>query len=130
MAAASRRGCSPLSCAARSNSAATSAFLNRRAYIAVVMATPCFSMAGAVALTISIAWADAVRIRGLLKSGISNTGIVYSGFVQLSNFTDGAMQLTLHTDLGLRLLIVLARGGGGPVSLAAFATEQKLSYNH
>lgn len=40
------------------------------------------------------------------------------------------MQLTQHTDLGLRLLIVLARQGGGPIGLPAFATDQKLSYNH
>lgn len=39
------------------------------------------------------------------------------------------MQLTQHTDFGLRLLIVLARGGG-PVSLAGFATAHRLSYNH
>jgi len=38
------------------------------------------------------------------------------------------MQLTQHTDFGLRLLIVLARGE--VVSLPAFATEQALSYNH
>lgn len=40
------------------------------------------------------------------------------------------MQLTQHTDFGLRLLIVLARAGGGPVALSAFAAEQGLSYNH
>lgn len=40
------------------------------------------------------------------------------------------MQLTQHTDFGLRLLIVLARNGGGPVSLATFAADQGLSYNH
>jgi Rrf2 family nitric oxide-sensitive transcriptional repressor len=40
------------------------------------------------------------------------------------------MQLTQHTDLGLRLLIVLARKGGGPVALPEFAAEQKLSYHH
>lgn len=40
------------------------------------------------------------------------------------------MQLTQHTDFGLRLLIVLARQGGGPVALPAFAADQKLSYNH
>lgn len=38
------------------------------------------------------------------------------------------MQLTQHTDFGLRLLIVLARGEG--MSLPAFAAEQGLSYNH
>lgn len=38
------------------------------------------------------------------------------------------MQLTQHTDFGLRLLIVLARGNG--VSLPAFAAEQGLSYHH
>lgn len=40
------------------------------------------------------------------------------------------MQLTQHTDFGLRLLIVLARKDGGPVSLPSFAAEQGLSYNH
>ncbi|MEJ7932860.1 Rrf2 family transcriptional regulator [Sphingobium sp. AN558] len=40
------------------------------------------------------------------------------------------MQLTQHTDFGLRLLIVLARSGGGPVPLTGFATAHKLSYNH
>jgi Rrf2 family nitric oxide-sensitive transcriptional repressor len=44
--------------------------------------------------------------------------------------TIGAMQLTQHTDFGLRLLIVLARRGGGPVALPGFAAEQGLSYNH
>ncbi len=39
------------------------------------------------------------------------------------------MQLTQHTDFGLRLLIVLARKGG-PVSLPAFSAEQGLSYHH
>lgn len=40
------------------------------------------------------------------------------------------MQLTQHTDFGLRLLLVLARAGGGPVALPSFAAEQGLSYNH
>ena len=40
------------------------------------------------------------------------------------------MQLTQHTDYGLRLLIVLARRGGGPVALPEFAAEQGLSYHH
>lgn len=40
------------------------------------------------------------------------------------------MQLTQHTDFGLRLLIVLARMEGGPVALPAFAAKQGLSYNH
>ncbi|MBW8754138.1 MAG: Rrf2 family transcriptional regulator [Sphingomonadales bacterium] len=40
------------------------------------------------------------------------------------------MQLTQHTDFGLRLLIVLARRGGGPIALPEFAAEQKLSYHH
>lgn len=39
------------------------------------------------------------------------------------------MQLTQHTDLGLRLLIVLARKGTA-VSLPAFSAEQGLSYHH
>ena len=39
------------------------------------------------------------------------------------------MQLTQHTDYGLRLLIVLARKGGA-VSLPEFAAEQRLSYHH
>ena len=40
------------------------------------------------------------------------------------------MQLTQHTDFGLRLLTVLARMDGGPISLPTFAAEQRLSYNH
>lgn len=40
------------------------------------------------------------------------------------------MQLTQHTDFGLRLLIVLARKGGGPLALSSFAAEHGLSYNH
>lgn len=40
------------------------------------------------------------------------------------------MQLTQHTDFGLRLLVVLARMDGGPISLPTFAAEQGLSYNH
>ncbi len=39
------------------------------------------------------------------------------------------MQLTQHTDFGLRLLVVLARDGG-PLALPKFAQEQGLSYNH
>lgn len=45
-------------------------------------------------------------------------------------FADHDMQLTQHTDFGLRLLIVLARGDGGPVSLTGFATAHRLSYHH
>jgi len=40
------------------------------------------------------------------------------------------MQLTQHTDFGLRLLIVLTRSEGGSISLPAFAADQGLSYNH
>lgn len=40
------------------------------------------------------------------------------------------MQLTQHTDFGLRLLIALARRGGEAMSLPSFASEQGLSYNH
>lgn len=40
------------------------------------------------------------------------------------------MQLTQHTDFGLRLLIALARNPGKSMALPAFATEQGLSYNH
>lgn len=40
------------------------------------------------------------------------------------------MQLTQHTDYGLRLLIVLARRDGMRLSLADFAQDQGLSYNH
>lgn len=40
------------------------------------------------------------------------------------------MQLTQHTDFGLRLLIVLARRGEGPIALPVFAADQGLSYNH
>lgn len=40
------------------------------------------------------------------------------------------MQLTQHTDYGLRLLIVLARREGEPIALPEFAAEQGLSYNH
>ncbi|MDR2856274.1 MAG: Rrf2 family transcriptional regulator [Novosphingobium sp.] len=51
---------------------------------------------------------------------------------------DGRMQLTQHTDYGLRLLIVLARhaeraaagDAAGPVALPEFAASQKLSYHH
>ena len=39
------------------------------------------------------------------------------------------MQLTQHTDFGLRLLIVLARTGGS-ISLPAFSAQQSLSYHH
>jgi Rrf2 family nitric oxide-sensitive transcriptional repressor len=39
------------------------------------------------------------------------------------------MQLTQHTDFGLRLLIVLARKDGA-ISLPAFSAEQGLSYHH
>jgi Rrf2 family nitric oxide-sensitive transcriptional repressor len=42
----------------------------------------------------------------------------------------GCMQLTQHTDYGLRLLIVLARNADGRIALPEFAAEQKLSYNH
>lgn len=40
------------------------------------------------------------------------------------------MQLTQHTDFGLRLLIVLARMDDGAISLPKFAADQGLSYNH
>ena len=40
------------------------------------------------------------------------------------------MQLTLHTDLALRLLIVLARRDGEPLALTTFSAAQKVSYNH
>ena len=40
------------------------------------------------------------------------------------------MQLTQHTDYGLRLLIVLARRGGEPIALPEFAADQNLSYHH
>lgn len=40
------------------------------------------------------------------------------------------MQLTQHTDYGLRLLIVLARAGGGPLALPEFSARQGLSYHH
>lgn len=40
------------------------------------------------------------------------------------------MHLTQQTDLGLRLLMVLARGDGAPLSLARCAEEQRISYNH
>ena len=40
------------------------------------------------------------------------------------------MQLTQHTDYGLRLLIVLTRREGEPIALPEFAAEQHLSYNH
>jgi Rrf2 family nitric oxide-sensitive transcriptional repressor len=39
------------------------------------------------------------------------------------------MQLTQHTDYGLRLLIVLTREGGS-LSLPAFSAQQRLSYHH
>jgi Rrf2 family transcriptional regulator, nitric oxide-sensitive transcriptional repressor len=44
--------------------------------------------------------------------------------------TNHAMQLTQHTDFGLRLLIVLARKKGDHVSLPQFAADLGLSYNH
>lgn len=40
------------------------------------------------------------------------------------------MQLTQHTDYGLRLLIVLARREGEPIALPEFSAEQGLSYHH
>lgn len=40
------------------------------------------------------------------------------------------MQLTQHTDFGLRLLIVLARKSSEAVPLTRFAADQGLSYNH
>ncbi len=40
------------------------------------------------------------------------------------------MQLTQHTDFGLRLLIVLTRSERGSIALPTFAAEQGLSYNH
>jgi Rrf2 family nitric oxide-sensitive transcriptional repressor len=40
------------------------------------------------------------------------------------------MQLTQHTDYGLRLLIVLTRMGGGPIALPEFSAQQGLSYHH
>lgn len=43
------------------------------------------------------------------------------------------MQLTQHTDFGLRLLIMLARvsgDGGGSLGLPAFSAQQGLSYHH
>lgn len=40
------------------------------------------------------------------------------------------MQLSLHTDLALRLLIVLARAEGRTVALPDFAGTQAVSYNH
>jgi Rrf2 family nitric oxide-sensitive transcriptional repressor len=43
---------------------------------------------------------------------------------------DARMQLTQHTDYGLRLLIVLVRRGGEPIALPEFAAEQRLSYHH
>ncbi len=39
------------------------------------------------------------------------------------------MQLTQHTDFGLRLLIVLAREDGA-IALPAFSAQQGLSYHH
>lgn len=40
------------------------------------------------------------------------------------------MHLTQHTDFGLRLLIVLARKGGGPIALPEFAQSLGISYHH
>ena len=40
------------------------------------------------------------------------------------------MQLTLHTDLALRLLIAATRSGDTPVSLPAFSEMHRVSYNH
>lgn len=40
------------------------------------------------------------------------------------------MQLTLHTDLALRLLIATARSGSVPVALPTFSAAHGVSYNH
>lgn len=40
------------------------------------------------------------------------------------------MQLTQHTDYGLRLLIAMARHPDAPLALPGFAAEQGLSYHH
>jgi len=40
------------------------------------------------------------------------------------------MQLTLHTDIALRLLIAATRSGEVPVALPGFSAVQKISYNH
>ena len=40
------------------------------------------------------------------------------------------MQLTQHTDFGIRLLIALAQGDGAPMPLTRFAVDQGLSYHH
>lgn len=40
------------------------------------------------------------------------------------------MQLTQHTDYGLRLLIVLARDPERSIPLPEFSAEQNLSYHH
>lgn len=40
------------------------------------------------------------------------------------------MQLTLHTDLALRLLIAATRSGDVPVGLPAFSAAHRVSYNH
>ena len=40
------------------------------------------------------------------------------------------MQLTQHTDFGIRLLIALAQSDGTPMPLTRFAEDQGLSYHH
>lgn len=40
------------------------------------------------------------------------------------------MQLTLHTDLALRLMVVLARSDGAPMALPSFSAEHRVSYSH
>ena len=40
------------------------------------------------------------------------------------------MQLTQHTDFGIRLLIALAQSDGTPMPLTRFAADQGLSYHH
>ena len=40
------------------------------------------------------------------------------------------MQLTQHTDFGIRLLIALAQSDGAPMPLTRFAEDQGLSYHH
>jgi len=40
------------------------------------------------------------------------------------------MQLTQHTDFGIRLLMAITRADGSPVALPDFAAAQQLSYNH
>src|SRR5690349_21595842 len=64
MAAARRRGCSPDDCAAWSNIALISGLTNRRSYMRVVIARPCWTSTGAVAFTMAMLSGDSDLVMG------------------------------------------------------------------